>query len=59
MVCKDGVIIATEKIINSKLQSRNADKRIFSIDSHISLAICGKVTDGMIVLEYAKKECEN
>lgn len=53
------MIIASEKILNSKLQSKHSDRRIFSVDSHISIAICGRVQDGMIVLDYAKKECEN
>ncbi|KAM0244587.1 hypothetical protein ACHAQJ_010747, partial [Trichoderma viride] len=33
--CKDGVVLAVEKIVASKLQKPNANKRIASIDSHV------------------------
>ena len=41
VVCSDGVIIASEKIRHSRLQSKNSDRRIFSVDSHVSVCICG------------------
>ncbi len=59
LVCKDGVILATEKIRTSKLQAKSSDRRIFSVDEHIGLGICGRVPDGMIVLQKARIECEN
>ena len=58
VVCSDGVIIASEKIKHSRLQSKNSDRRIFSVDSHVSVCICGWIPDGMSIVEYAKKECE-
>lgn len=59
VVCKDGVILAGEKIITSKLQAKSSDRRIFSADEHIGIGICGRVPDGMIVLSRAREECEN
>lgn len=50
LVCSDGVILATEKIITSKLQAKASDRRIFSVDEHIGIGVCGKITDGMIVV---------
>ena len=57
--CKDGVILVSEKIKNSALQSKHSDKRLFNIDEHIGLSICGKSSDGLVVVEYAKRECES
>jgi 20S proteasome subunit alpha 7 len=59
LACSDGVILATEKIIGSKLQAKSSDRRIFSVDEHIGVGICGKITDGMIVVQRARIECEN
>lgn len=59
VACKDGVILISEKIKNSILQSKHSDKRVFNIDEHIGFAICGKTVDGTIILEYAKWECES
>lgn len=58
VVCKDGVILASEKIKASKLQAKSSDRRIFSVDEHIGLGICGRVPDGMIILNRARMECE-
>tara|TARA_B110000503_G_C6778861_1_gene262442 strand:+ start:175 stop:354 length:180 start_codon:yes stop_codon:yes gene_type:complete len=33
--CSDGVIIAAEKLLTSKLLAKNTNNRIYSIDSHI------------------------
>lgn len=58
MVCSDGVILASEKIRSSRLQAKNSDKRIFSVDSHVGVAICGRVPDGMVIVSRARHECE-
>lgn len=36
---KDGVVIAVEKLVLSKLYDPGANKRIFHIDSHIGMVI--------------------
>ena len=33
--CKDGIVLALEKVVGSKLQKPGANKRIGTIDSHI------------------------
>ena len=35
--CKDGVVLAVEKIISSKLLKPGANKRIATIDRHIGV----------------------
>ncbi len=57
--CADGVILACEKIKRSPLQVRDSNKRIFSIDTHIALAVCGRLADGMIVVKRARSEAES
>jgi 20S proteasome subunit alpha 7 len=51
--------LACEKIKASPLQVKDSNKRIFNVDRHIGLAITGRIPDGMIVLERARKEAEN
>ena len=35
--CKDGVVLAVEKVIGSKLLKPNANKRIATVDRHIGV----------------------
>ena len=37
MVCKDGVVLAIEKVVTSKLFEPGANKRLFIIDHHIGM----------------------
>ena len=59
IVGSDGVILALEKIRQSPLLVKDANKRIFNIETHIGIAICGKIPDGMIVIARAREEAEN
>ena len=37
LVCKDGVVLAVEKIVTSKLYEPGTNKRLFTIDTHAGL----------------------
>ena len=37
MVCKDGVVIAIEKIVTSKLYEPGVNKRLFIVDHHVGM----------------------
>ena len=37
LVCKDGVVLAVEKIVTSKLYSQGTNKRLFTVDTHAGL----------------------
>jgi hypothetical protein len=37
ITCKDGVVLAVEKIVTSKLYEPGVNKRIFIIDQHIGM----------------------
>lgn len=39
--CKDGVVLAVEKVQTSKLLVKGANKRIVSVDNHIGLVSVG------------------
>lgn len=59
LCCTDGIILACEKIQSSPLESPNSNHRIFNIDSHIGIAICGRLPDGKNVVNRARKECDS
>ena len=58
LCCSDGVILACEKIESSPLEASNANPRIFNIEKHIGMAICGRLADGKNVVLKARKECD-
>ena len=37
IICKDGVVLAVEKIVTSRLYEPGVNKRIFIIDQHIGM----------------------
>jgi len=46
--CNDGIIIAAEKLLTSKLLAKNTNNRIYSIESHI----------GFVILLYMRQSME-
>ena len=47
---KDGVVFAVEKIITSKLYEKSANRRVFSVDSHVGMTGSGLYADGELNL---------
>ena len=37
IVCKDGVVLAVEKVVSSRLHEPGSNKRVFIIDQHIGM----------------------
>lgn len=56
---KDGVVLAVEKLVTSKLLEYGANKRIFNIDKHIGMCIAGLLADARAVVEIAREEAVN
>jgi len=56
---KDGVVFAVEKIVQSKLHEKTANKRIFSADRHVGVALSGLLADGRALVERANDEAAN
>ncbi|KAI5476156.1 20S proteasome subunit alpha 7 [Pseudohyphozyma bogoriensis] len=57
--CKDGVVLAVEKLVQSKLLVPGANKRIATVDLHAGVATAGLLADGRHVANRARDECDN
>ncbi|KAG5458935.1 MAG: nucleophile aminohydrolase, partial [Olpidium bornovanus] len=53
---KDGVVLAVEKIIQSKLLVPGSNRRIQSVDLHAGIATAGLLADGRHVINRAREE---
>lgn len=56
---KDGVVFGVEKLITSKLHESQSNKRIFTVDHHIGLAISGLIADARRIVNQARDEAAN
>jgi 20S proteasome subunit alpha 7 len=56
---KDGVVLAVEKLVHSKLLVPGANRRIQAIDRHIGLASSGLLADGRHISNRARDEAAN
>jgi 20S proteasome subunit alpha 7 len=54
--CKDGVVLAVEKLVTSKLLKPNANKRIATVDRHLGVVYSGMIPDGRHFIERARDE---
>ncbi|KAL9587351.1 MAG: hypothetical protein Q9212_000278 [Teloschistes hypoglaucus] len=57
--CNDGVVLAVEKIITSKLLKPGANKRIASIDRNFGMIYSGLVPDGRHLVSRARDEASS
>ncbi|CUM66813.1 uncharacterized protein PRCAT00004496001 [Priceomyces carsonii] len=57
--CKDGIVLAVEKIINSKLLVPGKNKRIQTIDRHIGVAYSGLLPDGRHFVNRGRDEAKS
>ncbi|CAE7085950.1 unnamed protein product [Rhizoctonia solani] len=56
---KDGIVLAVEKLIHSKLLIPEANRRIATIDRHIGMATSGLLADGRALANRARDEAQN
>ncbi|KAI0750940.1 20S proteasome subunit [Daedaleopsis nitida] len=56
---KDGVVLAVEKLVHSKLLVPDANRRIQTIDKHIGLASAGYLADGRHLANRARDEASS
>jgi len=52
----DGIVLAAEKLILSKLHETGTNQRIFNIDKHIGMAFSGLIADARQIVEIARRE---
>ncbi|CAO3685194.1 unnamed protein product [Rhizopus stolonifer] len=57
--CKDGVVLAVEKLIQSKLLVQGANRRIQSANFHIGIASAGLLANGRHIVNRARDEAES
>ncbi|MCJ1230539.1 hypothetical protein MMC12_007213 [Toensbergia leucococca] len=57
--CKDGVILAVEKIISSKLLKPGANMRIATVDRNVGVVSSGLVPDGRHFVSRARDEASS
>jgi len=59
ILAKDGVVLAAEKRITSKLLDiRKTTEKMYKIDDHISCAVAGITSDANILINYARLEAQ-
>lgn len=56
---KDGIVLAVEKLITSKLYEDDSNSRLFTIDNFIGLAFSGLNADGRAVVQIAREEAQS
>jgi len=56
---KDGIVLAVEKLVHSKLLVPGANRRIASVDDHAGMASAGLLADGKHLANRARDEAEN
>jgi len=56
--CKDGVILAVDRRVTSKLIEVNSIEKIFQIDDHIMAATSGLVADARVLIDRARVESQ-
>lgn len=55
--CKDGTVLALEKILISRTMLASSNRRIFVLDEHMGIATTGFNADGRVLATYAREEC--
>ena len=51
MVCKDGILLVTDKRIIDKLVVPEATEKIFQIDDHVAATASGILSDASVLIE--------
>jgi len=57
--CKDGVVLAVEKFVTSKLLKPGANKRIATVDRNVGIVSAGLVPDGRHFVSRARDEASS
>ena len=54
----EGVVLAVEKRLTSKLIVPSSVEKIFEIDSHLGCAVSGLTADARMLVEHARVEAQ-
>jgi len=58
IVCNEGVVLAAEEILHTKLQNPNFSWKIFQIDKHIGAATSGLNSDARVLVDNARIQAQ-
>ena len=50
VVCKDGIVLGTEKLIMNKMMVEGCDKRVYSLNLHTGGVVNGIIPDGRSIV---------
>jgi proteasome alpha subunit len=56
--CKNGIVLAVDKRVTSKLVEADSVEKIYQIDDHICAATCGLVADARVLVDRARVEAQ-
>lgn len=56
--CTDGVVLAVEKMVVSKMLVPGTVRRSHIVDHRAALAVCGLISDGRVIVNHARTEAE-
>ena len=57
--CKDGVILAQEKLVTSKLLVKNSNRRLAQVQKHVGVATTGMIPDGRHFVNRCRDEASD
>jgi len=57
--CPEGILLAVDKRVTSRLVEGISVEKIYQIDDHIMAATCGLVADARVLIERARIEAQN
>jgi len=57
--CREGVLLAVDKRVVSRLIEGKSVEKIYQIDDHVIAATCGLVADARVLIERARVEAQN
>lgn len=56
--CKDGIVLAIEKLVSTKLLVKGTNRRVLNIDRTAGIATAGIVADGYHLAQRARDEAK-
>jgi len=56
--CKDGIVMAVEKMVRSKLLVEGSNRRSFAVAKHAGMAVAGFQADARQIVLRSRSECE-
>jgi len=58
VTCPEGVVLAVDKRVSSRLVEESSVEKIFQIDEHIMAATCGLVADARVLVDRARVDTQ-